>query len=105
MWLMLQQEAPDDYLVATGETHSVQEFVEEAFGFVDLDWQEFVVQDSKFYRPAEVDLLVGDPAKAGEKLGWEPSVSFKELVRLMVKADLEVWERRIKQDAALAQAH
>jgi len=104
MWLMLQQDRPDDYVVATGETHSVEEFVEEAFGFVDLDWQEFVVQDPKFYRPAEVDLLVGDPTKAGEKLGWEPSVSFRQLVRLMVQADLEVWERRIKQDAALAQA-
>lgn len=103
MWLMLQQDAPDDYVVATGETHSVQEFVEEAFGFVDLDWQEFVVQDPKFYRPAEVDLLVGDPSKAGEKLGWEPSVSFRELVRLMVKADLEAWQRRMKQAAALSE--
>lgn len=101
MWLMLQQDSPDDYVVATGETHSVQEFVEEAFSFVDLDWREFVVQDPKFYRPAEVDLLVGDPAKAGAKLGWEPSVSFRELVRLMVQADMEVWERRIKQAAAL----
>lgn len=101
MWLMLQQDSPDDYVVATGETHSVQEFVEEAFGFVDLDWREFVVQDPKFYRPAEVDLLVGDPAKAGAQLGWEPSVSFRELVRLMVQSDLEVWERRIKQAAAL----
>jgi len=102
MWLMLQQETPDDYVVATGETHSVQEFVEEAFGYVDMDWREFVVQDPKFYRPAEVDLLVGDPAKAGEKLGWEPTVSFRELVRLMVQADLEAWERRLKQAAALS---
>ncbi|MCL4833935.1 MAG: GDP-mannose 4,6-dehydratase [Caldilineaceae bacterium] len=102
MWLMLQQDAPDDYVVATGETHSVQEFVEEAFSFVDMDWREFVVQDPKFYRPAEVDLLVGDPSKAGEKLGWEPSVSFRELVRLMVQADLEIWERRLKQAAALS---
>lgn len=101
MWLMLQQDAPDDYVVATGETHSVQEFVEEAFGYVELDWREFVVQDPKFYRPAEVDLLVGDPAKAGEKLGWEPTVSFRELVRLMVQADLEAWERRLKQAAVL----
>jgi len=102
MWLMLQQDAPDDYVVATGETHSVQEFVEEAFGYLDMDWREFVVQDPKFYRPAEVDLLVGDPAKAGEKLGWEPTVSFRELVRLMVQADLEAWERRLKQAAALS---
>ncbi len=103
MWLMLQQDTPDDYVVATGETHSVQEFVQEAFGFVDLDWEKYVVQDPKFYRPAEVDLLVGDPAKAGERLGWEPSVSFGELVRLMVQADLEAWERRLKQAAALDQ--
>ncbi|RLT40263.1 MAG: GDP-mannose 4,6-dehydratase [Chloroflexi bacterium] len=102
MWLMLQQDAPDDYVVATGETHSVQEFVEEAFSFADLDWREFVVQDPKFYRPAEVDLLVGDPSKAGAKLGWEPSVSFRELVRLMVQADLETWERRLKQAAVLS---
>ncbi len=101
MWLMLQQDAPDDYVVATGETHSVQEFVQEAFGFVDLDWQEFVVQDPKFYRPAEVDLLVGDPSKAGKMLGWEPSVTFQELVRLMVAADMAVWERRLKQAAVL----
>jgi len=101
MWLMLQQDAPDDYVVATGETHSVQEFVSEAFSHMDLDWKEFVVQDPKFYRPAEVDLLVGDPSKAGERLGWEPSVSFRELVRLMVQADMETWERRLKQAAAL----
>jgi GDPmannose 4,6-dehydratase len=101
MWLMLQQDQPDDYVVATGETHSVREFVEEAFSYVDLDWQEHVVQDPKFYRPAEVDLLVGDPSKAGEKLGWEPSVSFKELVQIMVEADLKDWERRLKQNAVL----
>lgn len=89
MWLMLQQDAPDDYVVATGETHSVREFVEEAFSYVDLDWQQYVVQDPKFYRPAEVDLLVGDPSKAMNKLGWEPSVDFRGLVRLMVDADLK----------------
>ena len=100
MWLMLQQESPDDYVVATGETHSVREFLEESFGHVDLDWQEFVVQDDSFYRPAEVDLLVGDASKAGRKLGWEPTVSFGELARLMVDADLEYWERRLKRDAA-----
>ena len=90
MWLMLQQDAPDDYVVSTGETHSVQEFVQEAFGYLDLDWKEYVVQDPKYYRPAEVDLLVGDPAKAGGKLGWEPSVDFRQLVRLMVDADMQV---------------
>lgn len=89
MWLMLQQETPDDYVVATGETHSVQEFVEETFSYLDLDWREYVVQDPKFYRPAEVDLLVGDPSKAGQVLGWEPSVDFRGLVRLMVDADLQ----------------
>jgi GDPmannose 4,6-dehydratase len=90
MWLMLQQDAPDDFVVATGETHSVQEFVEEAFGYADLDWRQYVVQDAKFYRPAEVDLLVGDATKAGRKLGWEPTVDFRALVRLMVDADLRL---------------
>jgi len=90
MWLMLQQDGPDDYVVSTGETHSVQEFVQEAFGYLDLDWKAYVVQDPKYYRPAEVDLLVGDPAKAGAKLGWEPSVDFRQLVRLMVDADMQV---------------
>lgn len=101
MWLMLQQDTPDDYVVATGETHSVREFVQEAFDHVGLNWEEYVVQDPRFYRPAEVDLLVGNPAKAKRKLGWEPTVSFKELVRLMVDADLENWERQMKQAAAL----
>ncbi len=88
MWLMLQHDEADDYVVSTGETHSVQEFVEEAFSYLDLDWQEYVVQDPRFYRPAEVDLLVGDPAKAGKILGWEPTVDFRGLVRLMIDADL-----------------
>ena len=90
MWLMLQQDAPDDYVIATGETHSVQEFCEVAFDYLDLDWREHVVTDPQFYRPAEVDLLVGDASKAGAKLGWEPTVSFEQLVQLMVDADLEV---------------
>jgi len=89
MWLMLQQEVADDYVVATGETHSVEEFVAEAFGYLDLDWHKYVVQDPKFYRPAEVDLLVGDPGKAKRVLGWEPTVGFRELVRMMVDADME----------------
>jgi GDPmannose 4,6-dehydratase len=88
MWLMLQQDTPDDYVVATGETHSVEEFVEETCSYLDLDWRQYVVQDPKFYRPAEVDLLVGDPSKAGRVLGWEPNVDFRGLVRLMVDADL-----------------
>ncbi|HIE38660.1 MAG TPA: NAD-dependent epimerase/dehydratase family protein, partial [Anaerolineae bacterium] len=90
MWMMLQQPAPDDYVVATGETHSIREMCEEAFGYVDLDWQEYVVQDPRFMRPAEVDLLVGDASKAREVLGWEPTVSFRGLVRMMVDADLKL---------------
>jgi GDPmannose 4,6-dehydratase len=88
MWLMLQQDTPDDYVVASGETHSVKEFVKEAFGYLDLDWEKYVIQDPRFYRPAEVDLLVGDPSKARATLGWEPTVDLPQLVRLMVDADL-----------------
>ncbi|MEZ4867575.1 MAG: GDP-mannose 4,6-dehydratase [Caldilineaceae bacterium] len=88
MWLMLQHDTPDDYVVATGETHSVEEFVDETFAYLDLDWRDYVVQDPRYYRPAEVDLLVGDPSKAGRILGWEPSVDFRGLVQLMVDADL-----------------
>jgi len=93
MWLMLQQEQPDDYVVAMGETHSVREFCEIAFSHVNLNWQDFVVQDPAFMRPAEVDQLIGNPAKAAAKLGWEPEVSFKELVKMMVDADLEELKR------------
>lgn len=88
MWLMLQQDEPDDYVVCTGETHSVREFCEAAFGHVGLDYRDYVVQDPRFYRPAEVDLLVGDPTRAREKLGWKPRVSLEELVQMMVDADL-----------------
>ena len=88
MWLMLQHEHPDDYVVATGETHSVREFCQQAFGYVGLDWEKYVVVDPKFYRPAEVDLLVCDPSKAGCELHWEPSITFGDLVRIMVDADL-----------------
>ena len=89
MWLMLQEDEPQDYVIATGKTNSVQELVEIAFGAADLDWTEFVVQDPRFMRPAEVDLLIGDPTKARERLGWEPEVGFEELIRMMVDADLE----------------
>ncbi len=89
MWLMLQQDTPDDYVVGTGETHSVREFCQAAFGHVGLNYEEYVVQDPRFYRPAEVDLLVSDPSKAKKALGWEPTVNFQELVSLMVEADLE----------------
>ena len=88
MWLMLQQDQPDDYVVATGETHSVQELVETAFNYVGLDWHDYVVQDPRYMRPAEVDLLVGDPSKAGKVLGWEPKVTFTALIQMMVEADL-----------------
>ncbi|BAU10885.1 GDP-mannose 4,6-dehydratase [Leptolyngbya sp. NIES-3755] len=89
MWLMLQQEQPDDYVVATGETHSIHEFLDIAFGRVNLDWHDYVEFDARYLRPAEVDLLIGDPAKAKKLLNWEPSVTFEELVHLMVDADLQ----------------
>jgi len=97
MWLMLQQEEPSDYVIATGQTHSVQEFVEAAFGSVGLDWKDYVVIDEKFMRPAEVDLLVGDYSEAKKELGWEPKVRFEELVEIMVKSDLEEIEKEIKR--------
>jgi GDPmannose 4,6-dehydratase len=89
MWLMLQQEKPDDYVIATGETHSVREFLDEAFSYAGLDWKGFVKVDPKYFRPAEVDILLGDPGKAKRVLGWQPKVTFKALVRLMVDADME----------------
>ena len=89
MWMMLQQDKPDDYVLATGETHSVEELCQVAFEHAGLDWHKYVVIDPKFMRPAEVDLLIGDPTKARKKLGWEPKVSFKELVHMMVDADLQ----------------
>jgi GDPmannose 4,6-dehydratase len=89
MWLMLQQKEPDDYVVSTGETHSVRELVELAFAAAGLDWQKYVVIDPALVRPAEVDLLIGDPGKAREKLGWKPEVTFPKLVEMMVKTDLE----------------
>lgn len=88
MWRMLQQDEPDNFVIGMGETHSVREFCELAFGHVGLDYKEFVVQDERFYRPAEVDLLISDPSRARSVLGWEPSIGFKELVTMMVDADL-----------------
>ncbi|HXF85977.1 MAG TPA: GDP-mannose 4,6-dehydratase [Anaerolineales bacterium] len=93
MWRMLQHDKPDNFVIGTGETHSVREFCEIAFAHVGLDYKDFVVQDERFYRPAEVDLLISDPSKARKVLGWEPKVGFKELVTMMVEADLE----RLKQ--------
>jgi GDPmannose 4,6-dehydratase len=97
MWMMLQQPEPDNYVVATEETHSIREMCETAFGYRDLDWQEYVVQDPRFMRPAEVDILIGDASKARDRLGWEPSVSFEELVHMMVDSDTEL----LKQENGL----
>lgn len=90
MWLMLQQEKPEDFVIATGETHSVKELIQTAFSYVGLDWEKYVVVDRKLLRPAEVDFLVGNPAKAKKKLGWKPEVSFKQLVEMMMDADLKL---------------
>ena len=95
MWLMLQQEQPDDYVVCTGTTHSVREFCEAAFSHVGLNYQDYVVQDPRFYRPAEVDLLVGNPQKAREKMGWQPKISFEKLIQMMVDADLQMLGREV----------
>ena len=98
MWLMLQQDEPDDYVIATGETHSIEEFLTLAFDKVGLgDWRPYVRHDAKFLRPAEVDLLIGDPAKAKAKLGWQPEVSFDKLVAMMVEHDLEYESRRLSR--------
>lgn len=90
MWLMLQQDEPDDYVVATGETHSVAEFLDKTFALLDLDWHKYVKTDERYLRPSEVDLLLGDPTKAKKKLGWSPRTSFDELVRIMVESDWEL---------------
>ena len=92
MWMMLQQDEPDDYVIATGETYSVKCFLEKVFGYLNLDWNEFVRIDPVYFRPAEVELLLGDSTKARKKLGWEPSVSFDELVKMMVDADMKIAE-------------
>jgi len=98
MWLMLQQDAPDDYVVATGETHSIEEFLTLAFAEAGLDdWHRYVRQDPKFFRPAEVDLLIGDPKKAQDKLGWRREVDFPALVKMMVRHDLEIESARLKK--------
>ena len=92
MWRILQADQPDDFVLATNETHTVKEFVQEAFGHVGLEWEKYIKYDARYERPAEVDLLIGDPAKAKRQLGWEPKVRFKELVQIMVDADLEMLE-------------
>jgi GDPmannose 4,6-dehydratase len=95
MWLMLQQAEPDDYVIATNETHSVREFLEVAFDYVGLDWKKHVEIDPRYYRPAEVDLLIGDPTKARRKLGWEPKTKFVDLVKLMVDADIDLLKNHL----------
>jgi len=96
MWLMLQQDKPDDYVIATGETHSVREFLEEAFQYAGLDYKKYVKFDPRYLRPAEVDILIGDAGKAKKKLGWAPKTTFKELVKIMVDADAEELNRKLK---------
>jgi GDPmannose 4,6-dehydratase len=100
MWMMLQQDKPDDFVIATGETHSVQEFCEEAFGLVGLDWRKYVELDKRYLRPAEVDILIGDPSKAKKQLGWEPKVKFKELVKIMVEADMKALKDKLSGKVA-----
>ena len=99
---MLQQDTPDDYVISTGETHSVREFAEIAFAHVGLDYREFVVQDERYMRPAEVDLLIGDPTHARQTLGWERIIDFPSLVQKMVDADLELLRRRTTTELARA---
>jgi GDPmannose 4,6-dehydratase len=103
MWLMLQREDPDDYVIGTGEAHSVREFVEEAFSLVDLDWKEHIQIDSRYFRPTEVDILLGDSTKARQVLGWRPEISFKQLVKMMVEADWQLarQERLVKESGAV----
>ena len=98
MWLMLQQDEPDDYVVATGETYSVREFLDEVFGLLDLDWNDYVEIDPRYYRPAEVDILLGDATKAREKLGWEPAMDLKGLAGVMVHADWDLAKKERVMD-------
>ena len=101
MWLMLQQEEPEDYVIATGETHTVRELLALAFGSLDLDWEKFVIITPRYYRPTEVDFLIGDASKAKKKLGWEPTISFPDLIKMMVEADLEA--ERVKLEGVRSQ--
>ncbi len=95
MWMMLQQDNPDDYVCATGETHTIREFCEECFSLLDLDWEKYVAHDARYERPSEVELLIGDPAKLKRQIGWEPKVKFKELVKIMTEADLVLAEQEL----------
>jgi GDPmannose 4,6-dehydratase len=102
MWLMLQQDKPDDYVCATGETYTVRQFCEECFGLLGLDWEKYVQHDSRYERPSEVDLLIGNPSKLKRQLNWEPKVKFKELVKIMTEADLELARRELAYNQAIA---
>jgi GDPmannose 4,6-dehydratase len=104
MWMMLQQDAPDDYVIGTGESHSVLEFLELAFAHANLDWHQFVEIDPRYFRPAEADHLLADPSKARRVLGWQPSVTFKDLVRIMVEADLADVEMKLRGGEATLRA-
>jgi GDPmannose 4,6-dehydratase len=99
MWMMIQADTADDFVIATGETHSIRDFLDLSFEYLDLDWQKYVEVDPKYYRPAEVDLLIGDASKARRILGWEPTISFNELVKLMVDHDLELAKQELKTSA------
>src|SRR5262249_13376773 len=90
MWMMLQQDEPDDYVIATGETHSIKDLLDHAFGYAGMEWKKYVKVDPHYYRPAEVELLMGDASKAKKKLGWQPKVRFKELIEIMVQADMDL---------------
>jgi GDPmannose 4,6-dehydratase len=102
MWRMMQEDSPEDYVIASGKTHSVADLVKTAFEFVGLNWEDYVIQDPKLFRPAEVDLLVGDPSKAKKNLGWEPRVSFKELIEMMVEADIERLKKQQREKSFVA---
>jgi len=102
MWRMMQEDSPEDYVIASGKTHSVADLVKTAFEFVGLNWEDYVIQDPKLFRPAEVDLLVGDPSKAKKNLGWEPQVSFKELIEMMVEADIERLKKQQRDKSFVA---
>jgi GDPmannose 4,6-dehydratase len=104
IWMMLQQPQPDDYVIATGQTHSVRDFLDEAFGYVKLNWKDYVKIDPRYYRPTEVDVLLGDASKANQKLGWKPKVNFQDLVRMMVDADLQAESTR-STDPAIGNSH
>lgn len=105
MWMMMQLEKSDDYVIATGETHTVREFLQEAFGLAGLDWEKYVEIDPKYFRPAEVDLLIGDASKAKAAFGWEPRVTFKELTKIMVEADIELLERQMSGRVEIEREH